>query len=54
MRSNNIVKGLAIGFVAGAVATFVVTPKSREVKRTAGKFMRTCGDVVDTVSGLLH
>ncbi|MDR0915602.1 MAG: YtxH domain-containing protein [Oscillospiraceae bacterium] len=53
-NSSGIVKGIAIGLVAGAAVGFVVMPKSRDTRRAAGKFLRTCSEVVDTVSNILH
>ena len=47
-------RGIALGVVAGAVLGFVVTPKSRDAKRAAGRFFRTCCDVVDSVSGAIR
>jgi len=53
-NSSGVFKGIAIGLVAGAALGFAVTPKNRETRKAASRFLRTCGDVVDTVSNILH
>ena len=52
MAHSGFVKGLAIGVVTGAAIGVIVTPKSKNVKKMTGRFLRTAGEVIDNISGM--
>jgi len=52
MTHNGFAKGIALGAVAGAVLGVIVTPKSRDAKRSAAKFLRTATNVIEDVSSI--
>ena len=54
MTNHGFVKGIAVGAVAGAVIGVLATPKSREAKRSAAKFLRTAGGIIEEVTSLWH
>ncbi|MDR0906611.1 MAG: YtxH domain-containing protein [Oscillospiraceae bacterium] len=54
MSNNGFVKGIAVGAVAGAVIGVLTTPKSRDAKRTAAKFLRSAGEILEDVTALWH
>ena len=54
MTQSNFVKGIAVGAVAGAVIGVLATPKSREAKRNAAKFLRTAGGILEDITSLWH
>ncbi|MDR0838506.1 MAG: hypothetical protein LBN99_02555 [Oscillospiraceae bacterium] len=51
-HNNGMMKGIAIGVVAGAALGMVAAPKTRDAKRAAGKFLRAAGEVIEDVSAL--
>jgi gas vesicle protein len=51
-NSSGFVKGIAIGIVAGATVGLVAAPHSRDAKRTAGRFLRAAGEVVENISSV--
>ena len=54
MNNNGFVKGIAVGAVAGAVIGVIATPKSRDAKRTAAKFLRTAGGIIEDITAMWH
>ena len=54
MTHTGFVKGMAIGVVAGATIGMIVTPKSKNAKRAAGRFLRTAGEVIESFGGMWH
>jgi len=54
MSAHGFVKGMAIGMVAGATIGMVAAPKTKNVKRTAGRFLKTAGEVIENINGMWH
>jgi gas vesicle protein len=49
---SGFAKGIAVGVVAGAALGLVAAPRGRDAKRSAGRFLRAAGEVVENISGL--
>ena len=52
MSARGFAKGMAIGIVTGATIGIVVSPKTKNVRKTTGKFLRTAGEVIENISGM--
>ena len=50
MTNSGFIKGVALGLVAGATIGVAVMPKSKSAKKTAGRFFRTIGEVMENIS----
>jgi len=51
-KMNGFAKGLAVGAVATATIGILAAPKSKSLRNTAGKFIRTASDIIDDVSAI--
>ena len=54
VRKGSFAKGVAIGIAAGTAIGIFTAPKTRNVRRAAGKFIRTASDIIDDVSAIWH
>ena len=52
MTGTGFVKGLAVGVLTGAAIGVMITPKSKDMKRKTGRFLRTAGEVIDNICGI--
>lgn len=51
MKEHEFAKGMTMGVVAGAALGMAVAPrKKHNVKKAAGKAMKTMGEVMETLS----
>ncbi len=51
MKQNNFVKGMGLGMLAGTALGAAVAPKKKtNMKKAAGKAMKTVGQVMETIS----
>ena len=53
MSSNSFLKGVTVGIMVGAAIGFAVTPKSKTCKKMTGRFLRTAGDIIENIGGIL-
>ena len=53
-RSGGFAKGIAVGIAAGTAIGIFTAPKTRNIRRAAGKFIRTASDIIEDVSSILH
>ncbi|NLB29225.1 MAG: hypothetical protein GX823_03225 [Clostridiales bacterium] len=53
-RVGGFAKGVAIGMAAGAAIGIFTAPKTKNVRRTTSKFIRTASNIIDDVSAIWH
>ncbi|MDR0813874.1 MAG: YtxH domain-containing protein [Oscillospiraceae bacterium] len=53
-NKSNLIRGMVIGLAAGAALGFVLTPKSKDTKRTINRCIHTATSVVGGIAELLH
>ena len=51
MVNTGFIKGIALGIIAGTVIGCAVMPKTRGCKRATGKFLKTAGEIIESISG---
>ena len=51
-RVSGVVKGVAVGVAVGTAIGIFTAPKTKNVRRTAGKFIRAASDIIDDVSDI--
>lgn len=54
MTKHNLIRGIAIGVVAGATIGAIAMPKGSNAKRRAEKFLRAAGDILEDVTSIWH
>ena len=53
-RMGGFAKGIAVGIAAGTAIGIFTAPRTRNVRRAAGKFIRTASDIIEDVSAIWH
>ncbi len=48
-RMDGFAKGIAIGIAAGTAIGVITAPKTKEVRRSAGKFARVAGNIIEDI-----
>lgn len=51
-RIGGFAKGVAVGIAAGTAIGIFTAPRTKNVRRAAGKFIRTASNIIDDVSDI--
>ncbi len=54
MCGKSFMAGLGVGMAAGAMLEAAMMPKKKSMKCTSGKMMRSIGDIIDNIAGMLN
>ncbi|MDD6189485.1 MAG: hypothetical protein PUB32_07915 [Clostridiales bacterium] len=53
MYGRSFAMGVGIGLAAGALLSVAMMPKKKTLKCGSGKMMKTIGDIIDNISGMI-